>query len=255
MKQLLIAFFAVITFMSCNKDNDDQPSTGTRLIEQKTGEDEYVKLQYGTNGKVVKAIVVDENITEGEEVTYNITYNAAGRISQVTNSNGETIIAEYQNDRLIKAVIKAGPQEIGHTDYQYENGRLKGAEIFFNLVSEEVPSMKYAFTYDAQQRVSKSELWMINIFSEELEPAGRTEIQYDNKKNPLYELADFLLLVWEVPAENNIVKETQYASDNTVDEVRDYIFTYNAKDYPVTAIMRTTMNGQQQESNLRFSYN
>jgi hypothetical protein len=51
------------------------------------------------------------------------------------------------------------------------------------------------------------------------------------------------------------VKETQYASDNTVDEVRDYIFTYNAKDYPVTAIMRTTMNGQQQEFNLRFSYN
>lgn len=254
MKQLLIAFFAVVTFWSCDKENDTDPSAGTRLVEQRTG-DEYVKLQYGSNGKIVKAIVVDQAITNGEEVTYNIAYNTAGRISEVTTSNGEKIRTEYANNRLVKAVVLEDNQEKSHTIYQYENGLLKTAEIKISFLGQTFTSMKFAFGYDAQQRVNKTDLWMVNPLTDELEYAGHTLTEYDSKKNPLYEFDDFLLLMWQVPAQNNVVKETQFLEDNTVDEVREFIFTYNAKNYPVQAIMRTTSNGSSQDITMGFVYN
>lgn len=254
MKQLLIAFFAVVTFWSCNKENDVDPLAGTRLVEQRTG-DEYVKLQYGSNGKIVKAIVLDQAITDGEEVTYNIAYNTAGRISEVTASNGEKIRTEYANNRLVKAVVLEDNQEKSHTIYQYENGLLKTAEIKVSFLGQTFTSMKFGFSYDAQQRVNKTDFWMVNPLTDELEYAGRTLTEYDSKKNPLYEFDDFLLLMWQVPAENNVVKETQFLEDNTLDEVREFIFTYNAKNYPVQAIMRTTSNGSSQDITLGFVYN
>jgi YD repeat-containing protein len=253
MKYLLIAFFVFTTFFSCKKDNDNEPFLGLRLVEQRTG-DEYVKLQYDGNGKIIKAIMLDEDLTNGEVVTYLIAYNGAGRISEVTNSNGETVRPEYENNRLVKAVVFVGNQEIGQTDYHYENGLLKEAEIKFKLFGQESTTMKFSFTYDAQLRVKQSDLWMLNPFTDELESAGYTVMEYDTKNNPLIEFSDFLLLMWDVPAANNVVKETQYFADDTVDEVRDYIFSYNALGYPVQAIMRTTSNGVQQDINLKYTY-
>lgn len=253
MKHFFIAFFATITFFSCNKDVDnDSPAEG-RLIEQRTG-NEYVKLQYGSNGKIVKAIVLDEAITDGEEVTYNIAYNAAGRISEVTSKEGEVIRSEYANNRLVKAVILGDGQEIGHTDYHYENGLLKEAEISSRFFNQSFTTMKFSFTYDAQQRVKQSDLWMLNPLTDELEPAGYTVMEYDNRKNPLVGFSDFMLLMWQVPAENNVVKETQYFADDTIDEIREFNFTYNALQYPVQGIMRTTVNGQHVDTNLKFTY-
>jgi hypothetical protein len=71
----------------------------------------------------------------------------------------------------------------------------------------------------------------------------------------LYEFSDFMLLMWQVPAENNVVKETQYYPDDTVDEIREFILTYNAQQYPVQGIFRTIVNGQQVDKNLKFTYN
>jgi len=66
--------------------------------------------------------------------------------------------------------------------------------------------------------------------------------------------SDFMMLMWEVPAENNVIKETQYFADDTIDEIREFNFTYNAQQYPVQGIMRTTVNGQHVDSNLKFTY-
>jgi hypothetical protein len=253
MKHYLIAFFAVITIFSCNKDMDNNTPSEGRLIEQRTG-NEYVKLQYDNNGKVSKAIVLNEDFTNGEEVTYNISYNAIGRISEVTNTNGELIRTEYENDRLSKAIMLIGNEETGSTEYHYENGLLKEAQVKFKLFELEMITMKFRFTYDGQQRVKQSDLWMLNPITGELEPGGYTVFEFDSHKNPLYDLNDFLLLMWEVPAVNNVIKETQYHTDNTIDEVREFYFTYNAQQYPVEGIMRTKINGQQMDTNLKFKY-
>ena len=253
MKHLLIAFFVIVTFFSCKKDNDNDSSTGTRLVEQRTG-NEYVKLLYASNGKIAKAIVLDETLTNGEEITYNISYNNAGRIGEVVSSNGDIIRTTYENNRLVKARVLRANQEIGHTDYHYENGLLTEAEIKFKLFGQEVVTMKFIFKYDAQQRVKQSDIWMQNPITNELELSGYTILDYDDRNNPLHGFSDFMMQMWVVPAPNNVVKETQYFSDHTIEEIREYNFSYNGKDYPVQGIMRTTSNGAIQDTNIKFMY-
>ena len=256
MKQFFIAFLAITTFFACKKDNDkdnDQPA-GSRLVEQRTGDD-YVKLEYGANGKVNKAIVLDEDFTNSEEVTYNISYNAAGRISEVLSSNNEVFQPVYENGRLTKATIMQDNQEIGSTEYTYENGLVKDAIVKFKVFDVEMVTMKFSFTYDAQQRVNQSRMWIHNPITNDLELAGHTEIEYDSKKNPLYDFSDFMLLMWEIPAVNNVVKETEYDSDNEVDEIRDFNYTYNADQYPVQAVMSTSVRGEVWNTILEFKYN
>lgn len=253
MKQLFIAFVAIATLFACKKEDSFQQPTSDKLLELQSGS-EYLKLQYGTNGKLTKAIMVDEAVTNGEEVTFNIAYNAEGRISEVQKSDGETIRPVYENNRLVRADVFEGVERIGYTAYGYENGVVKTAEIKFTAFNDEITMMKFAFTYDAQQRVSQTSLWMFNPLTDQLEFAGRTNTEYDNKVNPLYSIKDFLILIWEIPAPNNIVKETQFNSDGSTDEVREYNITYNDKNQPSQAVMRSTSNGQQSNTNISFRY-
>lgn len=253
MKQLLIAMVAISTLFACKKEDSLQQPASDKLLELQSGS-EYLKLQYGSNGKLSKAIMVDETATNGEEVTFNISYNAEGKISEVQKSDGETIRPVYENNRLVRAEVIAGAERIGYTAYGYENGVLKTAEIKFTAFNDEITMMKFAFTYDAQNRVSQTHLWLYNPLTDELEFAGRTNTEYDNKVNPLYAIKDFLMLIWEIPAPNNIIKETQFKPDGSTDEVREYNITYNDKNQPAQAVMRSNSNGQQSDTNITFRY-
>lgn len=253
MKKLIIALLATSTFFACKKEDSFQQPGSDKLLELQSGS-EYLKLQYSPNGKLTKAIMVDETVTNGDEVTFNISYNTEGKISEVQKSDGETIRPIYENNRLVRAEVLAGAERIGYTAYGYENGVLKTAEIKFTAFNDEVTMMKFAFAYDAQQRVSQTHLWMLNPLTDELEFAGRTSTEYDSKVNPLYSIKDFLMLIWEMPAPNNIIKETQFKPDGSIDEVREYNITYNEKNQPSQAVMRSSSNGQQSDTNISFRY-
>jgi hypothetical protein len=238
---------------ACKKESSSTLPEGDKLLEVTTV-DEHLKLQYDANGLVTKAFVKDVTATNGDEVVFNITYGSAGQINEVRKSDGEIIKPIYENNVLVRADVLSGIERIGYTSYEYLNGFVKSAEIKFVAFGDEISTMKFVFNYDAQQRVQRTNVWLYNPLTQTLVPAGYTTTEYDNKKNPLHAVKDLMLLLWEVPAVNNIIKEVQHNEDNTIDEIREYSYTYNDKQQPTQAVLKTTAGGQQSNTNINFRY-
>ena len=253
MKRILMACTILLSLAACQKENSVETPGQERLAEVRFG-DEYAKFEYAANGQLTKAIVKDDVSTTGEEVVFNISYGSAGQISEVQKSDGETIRPMYQNNRLVKAEVFSGAEKVGYTDYIYENNLLKTVEIKFTAFGDDITTMKFVFTYDAQQRIQRSHVWLLNPLTDVLEDAGYSVLEYDNKTNPLYQARDFMLLLWDLPSPNNITKETQFLADNTLDETREYTYTYNSKNQPASAVQKTTSGGQQSNTNITFRY-
>ena len=255
MKKILFVFMTTLTLVACKKNDDLPGQEPEQLLELRHG-NEFVKLQYDAAGKVSKAIVKDEVITDGDEVQYTISYNAQGKIAEMLSSDGETVRAVYTNGRLTKAEYVAGNQVYGFTEYEYQNNlvktiRMKGADNNNNTVTV----MLFELTYNAQNQVVKSEVSIRNPFADVLEKAGYTLLDYDSKKNPLYDMGDLMLLLLEVPAANNVIKETQYEADDELEETREYTYTYNSKNLPTGAVLKSTFPGQPATtSNVTYTY-
>lgn len=253
MKQILIVCLAVFSLAACKKESATEVLGGDKLLEIKTG-DEYLRFQYNTSGKLVKAVVKDESTTNGDEVVFDISYGSAGQISEVRKSDGEIIRPVYDGNEMTRAEVYIGNEKIGHTDYEYLNGLLKSVEIKFTAFGDDISTMKFILNYDGLQRVQKTSVWLLNPITSQLEPSGYVTNEYDNKKNPLHEISDFMLLLWENPGANNITKETQYHNDNSLDEVREFTYTYSQKQTPTQATMKTTSGGQQSNTTINFKY-
>jgi hypothetical protein len=254
MKKFLIICLAAFTLAACEKKDPLPQQDAAQLVELKHGT-EHVKLQYAPNGKVSKAIVKDEDLTSGDEIEYLINYNAQGRISEVVSSEGETIRPVYTGGLLTKAEYLAANVVYGFADYTYQNDLVKKVEV--KLIEDDEPftTLKFDLTYNAQKQLLKSEVSIFNPLTQQLEAAGYTTLEYDNKKNPLYDIREFMLLLLDIPAAQNIAKETQFDEANVVDETREYTYTYNAKNVPTAAVQKTTSPGQPVvTTNLTYTY-
>jgi hypothetical protein len=252
-------FTALLTgAVSCKKDKDNSPAppppAGTeRIKEYKTG-DEFVRFDYNAAGDVTKVTINDETSTDGNTVVYNVTYNAAKKISAL-EAAGERIVPVYENNVITRADIFENNVRIGYTAYSFENNQLKRATIYFGEDDDFTPILEFIFTRNAAGNVTEMVTMMASGEPNHMVRTGHVTYQYDEKSNPLYSQRDLLILFWQNASKNNIKLEEHFDADMQLEDKYVYDYQYNDKGLPKSAVIKQGLPGDQQTTtNVTFSY-
>jgi hypothetical protein len=155
---------------------------------------------------------------------------------------------------LVKAELYEGSKLLSYTEYAYLNGHLKQAEVKIMDGTSPKSLMKIILSYDALQQPIRSSLWFANVQTGVLEPAGYVDIKYDDRKNPIRPLSDFMLLLLQLPGHHNVVQEKQYDAGGILKETRDVFYRYNNKQMPAAAQLKTTIGTQVSTVDMRYHY-
>jgi hypothetical protein len=251
---LLFALVVSTTFIfsSCKKPTSEV-FTSTRL-KAATSPDNQVTFTYNANGSIKTAAVKNDLVTSGDLVNYEISYNAAGRISEITSDEDMRIVPIYQNGVLVEASFETlNGLELFVTTYSYQNNFLKSVEI--NSAAGQA-WLKFVFTNNAAGNVEKTEFFSQNPLNQnEFISGGTVTYTYDNKTNPLFAAKDLLHLLWAPATPNNTITEIHKDSNNDLEETVNYTYQYHPNGVPKQAVMQSTLVGQQPvNSTITFTY-
>jgi hypothetical protein len=242
---------------SCKKDKNENstppPAQAERIKEFKTG-DEFVRFDYSAAGDVEKVIIKTDANTGGATLTYAVTYGAGKKIAAL-ETPGEKIVPVYENNSMTRADIFQDNQRVGYTAYQYENGAIKRATIYFGEENDFNPFLEFIFTHNGAGNVTETVAMMTNGEPGQMVRSGHTTYQYDQKTNPLYAHRELLSLFWLAPSKNNITVENEFDADQQPDDKSVYNYTYNEKGLPKTAVVTQGLPGQPTTTvNLNYTY-
>ncbi|QNA43385.1 hypothetical protein [Lacibacter sediminis] len=241
-----------LIFSSCKKDKSEA-FTSTKL-KSVTAPDNQVSLTYNANGTIKTAALKNDFVTSGDLVNYQVSYNAQGKISEITSDEDIRIVPIYQNGVLAEASFETlSGIELFVTTYTYQNNFLKSVQI--NSAAGEA-WLKFVFTNSASGNVEKTEFYFQNPLQPDLFIFGGTVTStYDNKPNPLYAAKDLLHLLWVPASPNNMLTEIHKDDNNILEETVNYTYQYHSNGVPKSAVMQSTVVGQQPvNSAITFSY-
>ena len=252
---LLAALAASV--VACKKDKDKpspDPLPGNAKLQQYTNGEDFIRFVYNADGTVKKVILRTDLNTNGDEVEYNVTYNAQKKIASI-ESRWQKIEPEYDNTGLVRARIFEDNKQIGYTNYHFENGNLVDAVIYAGEAGVYVMSMGFNMTYTAQGNVSETAVFLANGEPDHLERTGSVKFEYDQKTNPLYAHKDLLALFWQVPSKNNVTVENHLDAQMQPEDKYVYTYTYKANGLPEKATVKQGLPGEEPAtSQLGFIY-
>ena len=251
---LLLGLIVSTTFIfsSCKKTNDE-PEQSTR-IKTVVSPDNEVTVTYNPNGTITTAAVKNSFSTSGDLITYQLSYNAAGKISEITSDEDVRIVPIYSNGVLAEASFETiNGIELFVTTYEYQNGNLVTAEI---ETAAGQAWTKFMFQYNAAGNVTKTETFLANpLQGNQLEFAGSISYTYDAKINPIHPAKELMYLLWIPSSPNNVLTEIHKDENNELEETVNYTYQYNNNNTPKSAVMQSTVVGEQPvNTNLTFTY-
>jgi hypothetical protein len=244
--------------VSCKKDKDNNspeppPPAAQRIKEFKTGE-EFIRFDYNAAGEVNKVTINSDINTGGNDKTYTVNYDAGKKIVSL-DAGAEKIIPVYENNLLKRADIFQEGVRVGYTNYQFENGAIKQATIYFGEDNDFIPFLEFNFTYNAAGNITQNVALMANGEPGHMERSGHINYQYDQKSNPLYGQRDLLVLFWQGASKNNIKVEDHFDADLQPEDKFVYDYEYNNNGLPKSAVVKQGLPGQTPTtSNLIFTY-
>ncbi|XVJ65313.1 MAG: hypothetical protein HEQ40_03755 [Lacibacter sp.] len=254
-KTLFATFSVMVAFTSCKKEDSVQtPPKPLQLTEFKSGDD-ITRFSYNTDGSLKTLFLSNDPISLDDDVTYTVSYLANKKINEFTGSNGTKIKLSYTNGLITKAEAFNGTIKYAETVYEYNGTVLKSGTISIVDQNNTVPYFKSDLTFNAAGNATRSNAFVFNPLTNQLEAAGYVLNQYDNKVNPFAALNDVILVFWQETSKNNVVKQEYFSNTGAAEEVVETTYTYNAQGYPVTAVMRETAPGQQPSTaTISFKY-
>jgi YD repeat-containing protein len=223
---LVIVAFVSLTFFSCQKDNSSSQGDRLKTIRIKVGDSLFYRsFQYDGQNKLIS--ILDSN-NNGFKRNFIISYDAQGKLSQV--SEGATIYTfEFDSKgRIIKKLVNlAGQQatDVANT-YSYDiNGKVV-ADSVYSYWTKNVYSIA-SYSYDQSGNVTESR----TLDKSSGDVMAQVQCTYDNHPNPLGGKAVLIYLLssgYELPAgKNNLLKET-YQDGTTV----NYSYEYYSNGLP-----------------------
>lgn len=250
----IVAALIVLLLSACKKENKT-PVSSTK-IKSIVYENDEMLFFYNTDGTVKAALMKDHSVTNGEEVYYNISYNASKQITQVVGDNDEKVVPVYQNGVIVKAFLKTNQdEELGFTEYEYQNNRLKTVSLYTKVGDVIYPLTMMEYTYNAAGNIVTTSLFVQNpLAPNSMLLSGTISYEYDSKANPLANAKEFLQLLWYAVPQNNVIKEIHKDKNGAVEETTEYTYQYN-NQLPASAVVKLTAAGQTPViSNYVFSY-
>ena len=235
--RLLMALALSTTLFACKKEKDEKPVDNKTKLVKITGDGEQFELTYNSAGKptqITTSLLSDDD----EAINYSIQYAEDGKIQELTGENGMTVTPVYDNEQLLRTHFYLGDQHVSYVSYRFTGTRLDGATLYQVEDQNSIPMLDYSFEYDAAGNISKSVLMGPTDNPNQLTRYGHVEYQYDNKKNPLYEHRDLLLMMLQTVSKNNPTQEMHYDDSQTLEQRYRYSYTYKTNDFPASAILK-----------------
>ncbi|MGN6292559.1 MAG: hypothetical protein ACTHMV_07415 [Chitinophagaceae bacterium] len=263
LKQSFFRFFLFVglaaSMVACKKDKDpngpgpDPVPNGAKLQQYTNGED-FARFTYNADGTVQKIVLKDDNNSSTDGTTYTVAYNAQKKISSLTGA-GQKIEVEYQNNVMSRAKMFENGEQVGYTDYTFENGNLKKAVLYFGEPGAFAPVFQYEMTYNAQGNLGKTVIKMATDEPDQMVQTGHSTYEYDQKTNPLYQHRELMTLFWQAVSKNNITVENEFDEDQQPSDKFVYTYTYKSNGLPEKATVKQGLPGQEPiTSQLTFTY-
>jgi hypothetical protein len=249
-KMSLILAVASIAFVSCKKDKGSGPNPApvTKKVSriEENGQT-TATFQYNTDG-ALKTIMMDLGLFGA--TTFNISYTAQKKISEIVTSEGDKAKFIYESGNLQWVEHYEDNQKVSESHFTYLNGKMTSNTLFTgfpdgngNITYRPTFKTEYHYaTTGGLQRVSTYQLNDNNQLALEYEYVYP---QYDNKTNPLTVINEFsqVMLYQPIPVNNPIV-EKLLAPNGSVSETTENAYTYDAAGYPSTLTSTVTAPGQ-----------
>lgn len=249
---LLLTVTSSALMVACKKPVS-QPAPVTK-IQAVLSPDDQLSFEYNTNGTVKTIQLKNSFVTSGDLVNYQVSYNAQGKISEIISDEDIRIVPVYAEGVLKEAAFESlDGTLLLQTDYAYLNDRLKTVTI---TTAAGLPWIRFGFDYTAEGNIAKTSFFM----QDPLNPGqfisnGTVTYTYDSKINPLNELKDIMHLLWLPVNPNNQLSEIHKDRDGAVEETVNYTYQYHANNTPKSAVMQSTVPGQNAETlNFTFVY-
>lgn len=251
---IFAAFISLLSFSACKKSDTTPPPKPLQLSEFNDGTD-ATRFDYNADGSLKTILFSKDPITMDNNVTYTVKYLANKKIDELNGSNGSKIKLGYLNGLLSKAEAFDGAVKVSQTDYMYTGTVLRSSIISIVDNNTAVPFFKGEFVFNNAGNITRTNSFVYNPFTNQLEAGGYVNNQYDTKVNPFASLGDVVLVFWQVAPKNNVTKSEHFNANNTAAEVVETTYTYNAQGYPTRATVRETQPGQQPTTAvMTFSY-
>lgn len=249
-KMSLILAVASIAFVSCKKDKGSgstPPPVTKKIARVEENGQTTASFQYNTDG-TLKTVVMDLGLFGA--TTFNISYNAQKKISEVVTSEGDKTKFIYESGNLQWTENFEENEKISENHFTYQNGRMTSNTLFTGFPDGNGnvtyrPTFRTAYLYSANgalQKVSTFTLDDNDVLVLEYEYVYQ---QYDNKTNPVAAINEFsqVMMYQPIPANNPLV-EKMLAPNGTVSETTENAYTYDAAGYPTTLTATVTAPGQ-----------
>lgn len=245
MKKLLLFLFIGFLAASCQND-DTLPHVGEKLtsvyfdgikfyeydfhsdglIAAEKSKFYYHKYDYSKNSRTVsKEVYFDSRLASSNS---SVLQGAIDRAEWVNPQNTEltgTLIFEYNTDKkLVKST-----ELIGYSEYEYDNNdRIKTRKMY----NEGKLSGIREYEYDLTGNVLRDDHYHVSEDGSKI-LSTTTEYEYDNMKNPFFNLKPDKFPV-ENTNPNNITRKkyTVYNYPEGSSEIQ-YTYTYNSRGLPV----------------------
>ena len=249
---VLLLLGVVVTVSSCKKDDDDDDgntnnNTGnqTCYMNKMTYEDgDYDMIAYNSSYQVIKVTSYDSNGTaDGSETRFTYANNKLQTMESYDNGTIESKMElVYVNNTTPDSLVMYSDNGSGTLErdgvvtLSFNGEKIAKLEMIENVAGVDVVLFKSEFTYTGENLTMQKD-YSFSFTALGLELDGTMEMEYDSKKNPLYNVGLSYLAFWspvEFGSVNNITKLTSKDENGTVlqDESENYTYEYNTNNYP-----------------------
>jgi YD repeat-containing protein len=229
MRTFLLFVVIIITslcFFSCQKEQSNSEGNRLKAIRSKVGDSIFYRtFQYDDQSRL-KSIVDSNN--NGYKRSFIISYDAQGKLSQVTEGGNIYTFTFDDKGRIIKKSAKLSGQQASTivNAYNYDaNGRVI-ADSIYSYWTKDVYSI-VSYSYD--QSTNVTEVKTVDKSSGAI--LGQAQCRYDNHPNPLDGKSVMTYLLssgYEISAgKNNLLKEIY--EDGTI---VNYTYEYSSNGLP-----------------------
>jgi hypothetical protein len=240
---LFLLTILTVTFTACKKQNNESNNENLsgKLHKITSNGNNLAVFSYDGAGKLIKKEIDNGG---GQVLTINYTYDN-GKLTKETAMFAGAVAYQYsytylQNGKLDKCYID-GVNPPVYWQMYYDGNAYINYAIKIDGGGE---SKKMTFDYNSDNIVEATLYDQFGGWQQE----KRFEFEYDNKHNPMQELGIPFSEVIDENADllspNNTTRIKEYDDNNILVNDSQYQYTYNADQYPTTAIEDNTIQYQ-----------
>ena len=263
-QRVVLYIFVLIAFAACQKEIStpvpgNPPPSAKKLYKVTINNVDSMVFTYNSSGRLQKLSSTDP---VEEHIEFNFVYDNAGNVKELSTSAGELYKYVYENGKLRMTENYMDNVKVSENQFVWENSRISSNTVFIGTDGPNgsvvyKPTFKALYTYDAAGVMKSLSTYTINPVTQQTTLVNKRVIdQYDNNINPAVMIEAVNLLSFsEISMPHNILKESLFKEDGSLQESTENSYVFDAAKNIVSAVSTVTEPGRVPTVlNVQFSY-